>query len=53
MMMAMESVELSETSQQQLDNNDKVPVSLEHIQIETPEERLIYYSTLKVFILVP
>lgn len=39
----MESVDLSETSQQPVDNNDKVPVSLEHIQIETPEERLILF----------
>ena len=39
----MESVELSESSQQQGDNNDKVPVSLEHIQIETPEERSIIF----------
>lgn len=42
-MMAMESVDLGDgiSSQQQAENNDKVPVSLEHIQIETPEERLI------------
>lgn len=44
-MMAMESVDLGDgtsVSSQQIDNNnDKVPVSLEHIQIETPEERLI------------
>lgn len=42
----MESVDLGDgttsmSSQQQNDSNDKVPVSLEHIQIETPEERLL------------
>jgi hypothetical protein len=44
MMMAMESVDLGDgsgvSSQQQAD--DKVSVSLEHIQIEDPEERLIF-----------
>jgi hypothetical protein len=42
MMMAMESVDLGDGASQQIDNsNDKMSVSLEHIQIETPEERLI------------
>lgn len=40
-MMALESVDLSETTQQHADGSDKVPVELDHIQIETPEERLI------------
>lgn len=38
----MESVDLNcEAAQQQADGSDKVSVSLEDIQIETPEERSI------------
>lgn len=40
-MMAMETVDLGEVGTAQKATDDNAPVSLDQIQIETPEERLL------------